>query len=99
MLLGGTGRMKTLVAANQKGGVGKTSMLVHLAFDFLERGLRVVVVDLDTQANASYTLQAHQSGLVASALFAEESCSFSQQDLLDSLQLWLDKAGQHIDAG
>jgi chromosome partitioning protein len=62
--------MKTLVVANQKGGVGKTSTLVHLAFDFLERGLKVVVIDLDTQANASYTLQPFRSGLVASELFA-----------------------------
>lgn len=30
--------------------------------------------------------------LESSALFAEESCSFSQKELLDSLQLWLDKA-------
>lgn len=30
----------------------------------------------------------------ASALFSEESCSFSQKDLLDSLQLWLEKAQQ-----
>ncbi len=30
--------------------------------------------------------------LESSALFAEESCSFSQQDLWDSLQMWLDKA-------
>ena len=30
--------------------------------------------------------------LEAGALFSEESCSFSQQALVDSLQLWLDKA-------
>jgi len=30
--------------------------------------------------------------LESSSLFAEESCSFSHQDLLDSLQLWVDKA-------
>ena len=34
--------------------------------------------------------------LESSALFAEESCSFSQTDLLDSLQLWLDKAAQQL---
>ncbi len=34
--------------------------------------------------------------LEASALFDEESCSFSQRDLLDSLQLWLDKAAQQL---
>jgi hypothetical protein len=28
----------------------------------------------------------------ASALFSEESCSFSQKDLLDGLQVWADKA-------
>ncbi len=37
--------------------------------------------------------------LESSALFAEESCSFSQQDLLDSLQLWLDKAALQLPAG
>jgi hypothetical protein len=35
--------------------------------------------------------------LQASALFTEESCSFSRQDLLDSLQLWLDKARERVD--
>ena len=34
--------------------------------------------------------------LESSALFAEESCSFSQQDLWDSLQMWLDKAQDQI---
>ena len=30
--------------------------------------------------------------LEASALFTEESCSFSQRDLLDGLQTWIDRA-------
>ena len=34
--------------------------------------------------------------LESSALFAEESCSFSQSELLDSLQLWLDKAAAQL---
>lgn len=36
--------------------------------------------------------------LESSALFSEESCSFSQVELLDSLQLWLDKAGERLKA-
>lgn len=34
--------------------------------------------------------------LESSALFSEESCSFSQVDLLDSISLWLDKAEQQL---
>ncbi len=35
--------------------------------------------------------------LESSALFSEESCSFSQKDLLDSLQQWLDHAHHQLD--
>ena len=35
--------------------------------------------------------------LESSALFSEESCSFSQQGLLDNLQIWLDKARSQLD--
>lgn len=34
--------------------------------------------------------------LEAGALFTEESCSFSHQALVDSLQLWVDKAGKAL---
>lgn len=43
--------MKTVAFFNNKGGVGKTSLVYHLAFMFAELGLRVVAADLDPQAN------------------------------------------------
>lgn len=61
--------MKTLVTAIQKGGQGKTFATCHLAFDFYERGYRVVVLDLDLQGNASTTLGRFHSGYTASNLF------------------------------
>lgn len=36
--------------------------------------------------------------LESSALFSEESCSFSQQGLLDNLQVWVDKARSQLQA-
>ena len=61
--------MKTLVIANQKGGVGKTTLLVHLAYYAAEAGSRVLVIDLDPQRNTSSSLEAFAIGTVASELF------------------------------
>ena len=36
---------------NNKGGVGKTSLVYHLSWMFAEQGQRVVAIDLDPQAN------------------------------------------------
>ncbi len=43
--------MKTIAFFNNKGGVGKTSLVYHLAWMFAERGLPVLAVDFDPQAN------------------------------------------------
>jgi len=76
--------MKTIVVANQKGGVGKTTVARHLTFFGVERGLRVLAVDMDVQRNFSTTLniiaenngnpgdgekKGRRSALVASGLF------------------------------
>lgn len=36
-----------------------------------ERGLKVAVIDLDTQGNASFTLGVHKSEIAASSLFTD----------------------------
>ncbi|MEO8381566.1 MAG: AAA family ATPase [Acidobacteriota bacterium] len=43
--------MKSIAFFNNKGGVGKTTLVYHLASMFAERGQSVLAVDLDPQAN------------------------------------------------
>ena len=45
--------MTVLVVSNQKGGVGKTTTAISLGAAMVERGQRVLIVDLDPQANAT----------------------------------------------
>ncbi|MBE8158170.1 MAG: ParA family protein [Betaproteobacteria bacterium] len=45
--------MKTIGFFNNKGGVGKTSLVYHLSWMFAEMGRSVVAADLDPQANLS----------------------------------------------
>lgn len=82
--------MKILAVANQKGGVGKSTLTVHLAYAALESGLRVLLVDMDKQGSLSLTFAAAEGaagGLVASKLFDAEPNGAQPQTLADNLAI------------
>lgn len=66
--------MKVIAVANQKGGVGKTTISVHLAIALKEAGKRVLFIDLDPQANSTQTM--HKVGCTvvqnSSRMFEED---------------------------
>src|SRR4051794_27116830 len=59
---------RVIALANQKGGVAKTTTTLNLGVAFRERGLRVLVVDLDPQGNLTMS-QGYNPDAVERSMF------------------------------
>jgi len=99
------GTTRVMVVANQKGGVGKTTTAVNIAAALGQHGLRVLLVDLDPQGNASTALSiVHTEGtpntydvLVDSVPISDVVASCEQVPGLLAVPATIDLAGAEID--
>ncbi len=76
---------KVISVSNRKGGTGKTTTTVNLACEFAVRGKKTLVIDLDTQANATLGL-----GFLPNKNLPTVHSLFSKDDM--SLDMSLEKA-------
>ena len=95
---------KIIAFTNQKGGVGKTTTAVNMAAYCAEFGKRVLLVDIDSQGNATTALGFSKSSLkksVHNVLVEDDSASANiiptQVKLLDILPANVDLSGAEVD--
>lgn len=75
--------MKILAIANQKGGPGKTTISLHLAYYLLERNKKVVFIDFDPSGDATSTLLSGDILLKKHQIKGEEIQIFESASLFD----------------
>src|ERR1700686_1972229 len=95
--------MKIVAIANQKGGVGKTTTAVNLGAALAELGHRILIIDLDPQANAtsSFGLQAVEQTSLYEPLLGDASITEkifpTRRDDLFIVPADLDLAGAEVE--
>ena len=70
--------MKTVAIMNQKGGTGKTTSAINLAGELVRRGKRVLIMDMDTQGNATSNLELTD---IPATTLADAICHTSVENL------------------
>lgn len=85
--------MRVLAIAAVKGGVGKTTAAVNLAYLAARAGARTLLVDLDPQGAASYLLRADGAGSESPADGAVRATDIARLEVLPAPPRWMVAGG------
>ncbi len=95
---------KIYAVVNQKGGVGKTTSVINLSANLAASGLRVLVMDIDPQANATsgfgldkYDMQPSMYDLLLEESSAEDAIRTLDEYKLDILPANPELAGAEVE--
>lgn len=71
-----------IVFANSKGGVGKSTLAVHLAVWLFDQGYRTALLDADKQRSSSVWISEAEPKITVRTATSAEECALNAQELL-----------------